>query len=212
MSDQVGDPLGDVTVSFSDSGPTAGSPLAYSAATSTATAPAAFSFDLLTGVATLTLNGTTPQVIEVSLGAPGTFTGITQFAGDFSLSFERDGSSVGEILRAEIEDDGTLFGIFDNGLRRALYEIPVATVANPDAMIELKGNAYALTEETGAIIALQANTATVGSINAGALEAANVDIAQEMTDLIRLQRAFSSNAKVIMTVDDLMDETTRLKR
>ncbi len=213
MSDQVGDPLGDVTVTFSDSGPAAGSPLSYSGVTSTATAPAAFSFDVSTGVATVTLNnGVTPQVIEVSLGEPGTFSGITQFAGDFSLSFERDGSSVGQILRTEINEEGTLFGIFDNGLRRALYEVPVATVGNPNGLIELKGNAYGLTAETGSFFALQANTATVGSINAGALEAANVDIAQEMTDLIRVQRAFSTNAKVIMTVDDLMDETTRLKR
>lgn len=213
MSDQNGDPLGDVTVTFSDSGPTAGAPLSYSGVTSTATAPAAFAFDPVTGVATVTLNnGATPQVVEVDLGAPGEFTGITQFAGDFSLGFERDGSSVGQILRTEVDEGGTLYGIFDNGLRRALYEIPVASVANPNGLNELKGNAYGLTAEAGSFIALKANTATVGAINAQALESSNVDIAQEMTDLIRVQRAFSTNAKVVTTVDDLMDETTRLKR
>lgn len=213
VSDQNGDPLGTVNVEFNDSGPLAGSPLSYSAVTSTAIAPAAFAFDPLTGVAALTLNnGTTPQTLDLDLGAPGDFTGVTQFAGDFSLSFERDGSSVGELIRSEISEDGVLFGVFDNGMRRALYEIPVAVVANPNGLIEVKGNAYSLSSDTGSFIALQANGSSVGSIIAGALEAANVDIAQEMTDLIKAQRAFSTNAKVITTVDELMEETTRLKR
>lgn len=213
IEDQNGDPLGSVTVAFNDSGTSAGSPLSYTGITSTATAPAAFAFDAATGVATITLNnGTTPQTLELELGEPGSFDGITQFAGDFSLSFDRDGSSVGELVRSEITDDGTLYGIFDNGMRRALYEIPVAVVANPNGLIEVKGNAYTLSRETGSFSALVANSSTVGSINAGALEAANVDIAQEMTDLIKAQRAFSTNAKIITTVDELMEETTQLKR
>jgi len=213
VNDQNGDPLGSVTIEFNDSGPQAGAPLSYSGAASVAVAPAAFSFDTVTGTATITLNnGTTPQVIEVALGEPGSFDGITQFAGDFSLSFDRDGSSVGELLRTEVNDEGTLFGIFDNGMRRALYQIPVVSVDNPNGLTEVKGNAYKLSGETGSFSALIANTSVVGGINSSALEASNVDIAEEMTDLIKAQRAFSTNAKVITTVDELMDETTRLKR
>ena len=213
VSDQLGAPLGTVTVEFNDSGPEAGSPLAYTGATNLGAAPANFAFDPATGIASITLdNGTVPQTIEINVGAPNTFEGITQFAGDFSLNFDRDGSSVGELVRTEITDDGTLFGIFNNGMRRALYEIPVAIVDNPNGLIEAKGNAYRLSGETGSFSALKANSSTVGAINAGALEAANVDIAQEMTDLIKAQRAFSTNAKVVTTVDEMMDETTRIKR
>ena len=178
-----------------------------------ATAPSAFSFDTATGVATITVNnGTTPQTMSVNMGAPGSFNGITQFAGDFSQSFERDGSSVGQLIRTEIDEAGTLYGVFDNGMRQPLYEIPLAVVDNPNGLIEEKGNAYSRSGETGAFQALRANGGTTGSINSGALEGSNVDIAQEMTDLIRVQRAFSTNAKVITTVDDMMEETTRLKR
>ena len=213
LTDQNGDPLGSVTIAFNDSGALAGSPLSYTNGTSTAVAPAGFSFDPTTGTATITLNnGTTPQTMEIELGAPGSFTGVTQFAGDFSLTFERDGTSVGELVRTEINEDGTLFGVFDNGLRRAIFDIPVATVANANGLIERKGNAYSLSGESGAFFAHQANSSNVGSVNAQALEGANVDIAQEMTDLIKAQRAFSTNARIITTVDDMMDETTRLKR
>ncbi len=213
IRDQNGDPLGSVTVDFNDSGSLAGSPSSYSNVSSSATAPAGFSFDAATGVATLTLNnGTDPQTIELDLGAPDSFNGVTQFAGDFSQTFDRDGSSVGELVRTEIDEGGTLYGIFDNGQRRPLYEIPVAVVSNPHGLLETKGNAYALSGNTGSFFAMKANTSAVGAVNSFALEASNVDIAEEMTDLIQAQRAFSSNAKVVTTVDEMMDETTRLKR
>lgn len=213
VSDDNGNALGSVDITFNDSGSAAGSPASFTNITSSAVAPSAFSVDPATGVASITVNnGVTPQTISLNFGAPGTFDGVTQFAGDFTQSYDSDGSSVGELVRTEITDDGILYGIFDNGQRRALYEIPAAVVSNPTGMIEMMGNAYGLSSETGAFFAMKANTGSVGSINSGALEASNVDIATEMTDLIQAQRAFSSNAKIVTTVDEMMDETTRLKR
>lgn len=213
MSDHAGVDLGSVTIDFNGSGAAAGSPAAYSNVTPVASAPSAFSFDTATGMASITLNnGTSPQTITLNLGTPGSFDGMTQFAGDFSQSFDRNGSSVGELIRTEIDEGGTMFGVYDNGERRPLYEIPVAVVANPSGLLEMKGNAYGLSGETGTFFALKANEGSTGAINSGALEGSNVDIAEEMTDLIRAQRAFSTNAKVVTTVDEMMEETSRLKR
>ena len=212
LRDNSGADLGSVTVNFNDSGTFAGAPSAYSGVTSSAVAPQAFAFDVATGVATLTLdNGGSTQTVEVSLGAPGTFDGISQFTGDFSQVFSKDGSSTGELARTEI-DDGVLFGVFTNGNRRALYEIPLSVVENPFGLVEYRGNAYSLSGESGEFQALTAGTASAGSILGGALEGSNVDIAQELTDLIRVQRAYTTNATVVTTVDEMMEETTRLKR
>lgn len=213
ISDKDGTALGTVTVDFNDSGSLAGSPSSYSGVISTATAPAGFAFDTATGKATVTVDsGGTPQTITVNLGSPDKFDGVTQFAGDFSQTFTRDGSSVGEVIRTEIDEDGVLYGIFDNGQRRALYEIPVATVANPHGLYEMRGNAYGLTVDTGTFLAMKANTGATGAISSNQLEGSNVDIAEEMTDLIKAQRAFSTNAKVVTTVDEMMSETAQLKR
>jgi flagellar hook protein FlgE len=40
----------------------------------------------------------------------------------------------------------------------------------------------------------------------------NTDIAAELTSLIETQRAYSSNAKIVQTVDEMLQETTNLKR
>ncbi|WP_370228517.1 flagellar hook protein FlgE [Cognatishimia sp.] len=213
IADSNSNALGSFDVTFSDSGSTAGSPSAYSNATNLATAPAAFVMDTATGNVTLTLNnGTTPQTINMSFGEIGSFSGMTQFSGDFSQSYDRDGSSLGELVRTEFDDAGTIYGVFDNGNRRPLYEVPLGVVDNPNGLGERAGNAYQTTVNSGSFQALTATGGRVGVINSGALESSNVDIAQEMTDLIRFQRAFSTNASVVTTVDEMMEETTRLKR
>lgn len=213
ISDPNGGDLGSVQIDFSDSGATAGSPSLYSNATDLSTAPAGFVFDTATGIARITLdNSTTPQSFDISFGEVGSFAGVTQFSGDFSQSFHRDGSNLGDLIRTEFDDEGTIYGVFDNGMRRPLYEIPVGIVANPNGLTERQGNTYALSGDSGSFQALTPKGGGTGVINAGALEGSNVDIAQEMTDLIRVQRAFSTNASVITTVDEMMEETTRLKR
>ncbi|WP_281859050.1 flagellar basal body rod C-terminal domain-containing protein, partial [Litoreibacter halocynthiae] len=43
-------------------------------------------------------------------------------------------------------------------------------------------------------------------------EESTTDVAGELTALIQTQRAYSSNAKVIQTVDEMLQETTNIKR
>ena len=214
VSDDSGVTYGNVTVDFNDSGANAGTPSLYSNINNLAPPPAAFAFNAATGTATLTLNnGAVPQTIDIALGTPGTSDGMTQFAGDFTpQTFDKDGSSVGNLTRVEIDESGNLNGVFDNGMRKALYQIPVGTVANPDGMIAADGNAYKLSRNSGVYSNFVANTGPVGGIASHALEGSNVDIAQELSDLIRTQRAYSTNAKVVTTMDDMLSETTQLKR
>ncbi|MWD28471.1 flagellar hook-basal body complex protein [Aquicoccus sp. SCR17] len=209
-----GTELGTVDITFDDYGPSAGAPLSYGSVTALAPAPGGFAFDTGTGTATLTIdNGTTPQVIEVSIGAPGSLSGMTQFDGDYTpLQAEANGLETGKLTRFEIEDNGDLYGIFDNNSRRLLYNIPLAEIPNPDGMRAIDGNAFITTQASGEFHLSEAKSGTAGSIASGSLEASNVELVEELTDLIQTQRAYSSNAKIITTADELMDETTRLKR
>ncbi len=214
VSDSETGPLGSVTVTFSDSGPTAGSPSGFSNVTNLATAPGNFTFDPATGVAGLTIdNGDTPQAIDLSFGAPGTATGITQFAGDFSgLSAEVDGAAAGTMVRSEFGENGDVYGIFDSGARKLLYSIPLANVNNPDGLVQVDGNAFTLSRSSGPLELARAAEGTTGTIVSGTLEGSNVEVSEELTDLIVAQRAYSSNAKIVTTSDQMLEETLSLKR
>jgi len=206
ISDGAGTDYGTATVNFTDSGANAGTPGTYT--------PGTLPMDPATGIVTLTINnGATPQTLDINFGAPGTFEGMTQFAGDYTPpEFADDGTETGGLERAEMSDMGVLFGVFDNGQRRALFQVPLANVANPDQMRSIEGNAYVATRESGAVSLGGAMTNGLGSVNSGALEGSNVDIAEELTDLIQTQRAYSSSAKIITTSDEMLSETLSIKR
>ena len=214
ISDDSGAAYGSVTVDFHDSGAFAGAPATYSAVTSTAVAPAAFAFNAATGTATLTIdNGTTPQTITLDIGTPDAYDGVTQFAGDFTpQEFTVDGSPVSNVARTEIDESGDVFAVYENGTRKAVYRIPLATVSNPDGLTTEDGNTWQLSRDSGPVTLMDANTGGAGSLRSSNLEGSNVDIARELTDMIQVQRAYSSNAKIITTADEMLDETTRIKR
>lgn len=206
ITDADGTNYGSATVAFNDSGPNAGSPASY---TSTG-----LPIDPTTGVVTLSIaNGATPQTLEINLGEPGSFAGMTQFSGDYAAPrFADDGAQTGSLIRAEMSDAGVLYGVFDNGQRRPLFEIPIAQVANPNEMGSIDGNAYVSTLASGPVSLNSATSNGLGRVVSGALEQSNVDIAKELTDLIQTQRAYASNAKIITTSDEMLDETLRIKR
>lgn len=208
VSDSAGVDFGTVQVEFNASGADAGSPANY-------TILGAFpGFDTATGQATVDV-GTpgNPQIVTIDFGAPDTFTGMTQFAGDYTpLKIGADGSGTGSLVRTEIDERGDVYGVFDNGMRKALYNIPLAEVPNPDGLTTTDGNAFLLSRSSGPVRLSGAGMGSAGTITAGALESSNVEVAQELTDLIQTQRAYSSNAKIVTTVDEMLDETMRLKR
>lgn len=214
VNDPAGQPLGSVDLDFHDSGPLAGSVAGYSNFVDLGTAPAGLSFDPVTGRATLTLdNGTAPQTITLNLGAPDDATGLTQFAGDYTIR-ERDknGSIAGILQGAEIGSDGIVFGLYDTGLRRPIYQIPLADVPNTNAMLIADGATYLPTKASGAVALALPNSSAVGVLQSGYLERSTVDLAEELIGLIETQRSYASSAKIITGIDSMLEETTGLKR
>jgi flagellar hook protein FlgE len=61
-------------------------------------------------------------------------------------------------------------------------------------------------------LAQSATTGGAGTLVTGSLEGSNVDIATEFTSLIVAQRAYSANAKMVTTADDMLQQTLDMKR
>ncbi len=51
-----------------------------------------------------------------------------------------------------------------------------------------------------------------GTFLGGTLEMANVDLAQEFTNLIMAQRGFQANSRVITSSDELLQDLVNIKR
>ncbi len=140
-------------------------------------------------------------------------TGMTQFANSFGVtSVTADGVPPGDLVGLVLEGDGMLTAQFSNGRARALYQIPLATFLNPNGLKADVGGAFRTTLESGLYNINASNAGGAGRIVSGALEASNVDLAAEFTNLITTQRAYSAASRIITTADQMLEELLQVKR
>ncbi len=151
--------------------------------------------------------------INAFIGRPNETTGLSQLGNDFSpYSITKDGSPVGDLQTVEINQEGFLEAIYNTGFRRTLYQIPVAEVPNANGLTAMDNQAFTISNRSGDVYLWDAGDGPTGGYAGYALMESNTDIASELTSLIQTQRAYSSNAKIIQTVDEMLQETTNLKR
>lgn len=218
LYDGVGNPL-DVTMTWTKTANpnewtlTVTPPAGYTAALSTSTvtfdttgANAGLPSGALPQVTLTSPANPTPDTVAVSIG------NLTQLNGDYVPQFMGDGARAGRVTTVDIDKAGTLWAVYDNGARQPLYQVPVADVVNPGGLVPQDGNTYTLGIDSGTMTLSNGNSGTAGSVAGYALEQSNVDIAEELVSLIETQRAYSSNATLVRTADEMVDETTRLKR
>lgn len=157
--------------------------------------------------------GAAPNSVALDLGTVGDVDGLTQFSSPTSVAFVvQNGAEVGELNGVSIDDDGYIVASFTNSEQRKLYRLPIATFANPAALDARSGNVYAQADGSGEFNLRFAGSGGAGRITTNALEAANVDLADEFTKMIVTQRAYSSNSRVISTTNEMLDELIQISR
>lgn len=158
-------------------------------------------------------NGAGSAPIRLNLGSEGGLDGLTQFGSESALlSSAVDGGMLGTVASVEISEAGVVNAIFEDGTARAIYQLPIATFQNPDGLTRISGNGYIMSQDSGNFAINKPGALGAGAIAAGTLEASNVDLAQEFSNMILFQRAYSASSKIITTVDDMLQEVSNLKR
>lgn len=151
--------------------------------------------------------------ITIDIGTLGSPNGMTQLADAFApVSIAKNGTSIGTLTSVEIDPNGFVVAAFDTGVTRTLYQVPLIDVPNINGLESRDGQAYRITADSGQFFMWDAGDGPTGDIIGYAREESTTDVAGELTDLIQTQRAYSSNAKVIQTVDEMLQETTNIKR
>ncbi|HVY87850.1 MAG TPA: flagellar hook protein FlgE [Hyphomonadaceae bacterium] len=157
--------------------------------------------------------GLATQTIQLDMGGPGAPGGLTNYDSPSVLGTSQiDGTPFGSLASVDVDDDGFVTAIFTNGLTRRIYQIPLATFGNVDGLIPEHGGVYRLGPGAGALSMRGAGIGGAGAIKSKALESSTVDLAEEFSNLIMTQRAYSASSKIITTADEMLDELIRLKR
>lgn len=170
-------------------------------------------YDPSTGALSFNLGNNPANNLTISVGKIGATTGITQLSDTFDpTSITKDGSPVGNLSGIEIDEGGYIKATYDTGFVKTLYQIPLVDVSNPNGLTALDSQTFKVSATSGSFYLWDAGDGPTGDVKGYARESSTVDVAEELTNLIQTQRAYSSNAKVIQTVDEMLQETTNIKR
>ena len=151
--------------------------------------------------------------IALDFGTPHEGNGMTQFGADFTPAFiQQNGARFGTFAGVTVDRDGLMTALFDNGELRPIFKLPIATFVNPNGLEGRTGNAWNATAASGDPTLRVADRGPGGQINQAALEASTVDIGEEFTDMIMVQRAYSAATRIVSTADEMLEELVRMKR
>ncbi len=170
------------------------------------TAPADFNANIAAGA----IPGLGAVALTLGGGAPGE---VTQLAALGSIAaITQDGSTTGTLSGLTVGQDGVITGSYSNGQVKALAQVAIASFANPEGLERVTGTMFIESVNSGLAQLGAASSGGRGVVAPGTLEMSNVDLAEEFTNLIRTQRGFQANSRVITTSDEMLQEIVNLKR
>ncbi|GAK33062.1 hypothetical protein JCM17846_10970 [Iodidimonas nitroreducens] len=156
-------------------------------------------------------SGASTSTVTFNFGRSGDKDGITQFDSLSTLiSSNVNGAVFGNVIGTNISNDGVVTALFDNGLSRDVFQLPIATFPNPDGLTRLQGNAFGVSDDSGNFSIKLPGTGGAGTVAPSSLEASTVDLAKEFADLIVTQRSFSASTRIISAADEILEELVRI--
>lgn len=144
------------------------------------------------------------QAIQFSLDS------LSHLATNFTATYEQDGFSPGTIIAMEVDANGTLSGIANNGRRVEVAQLAIASFNNVHGLSQSGENYFVQSATSGEPTIGTGNSSGRGQVRGGQLEASNVDVAFEFTQLIIAQRGFSANARTITIATEVLQELNNI--
>lgn len=143
--------------------------------------------------------------------------------GKFTTDITADASKPAQLKSVEIGNDGTIKAIVEitdtttketNEYSIILGKVGIASFQNQEGLQKAGNNTFTAfaNDNTGAVSVTEPGKGATPTLMAGYLEASNVDLAKEFSDMITTQRGFQANSKIITVSDEILQELVNMKR
>ncbi len=157
-------------------------------------------------------NGATTQTVKIDLHSLTQLANVSGQTGTGDVTAQQDGSAQGTLSSISVGPDGTIVGVFSNGLTRTVGQLALARFANPTGLVRTGDTAFAASAASGTAEVGTPESGGRGSVSSGYLEQSNVDLAQQFTNLIMAERGFQANSRVITATDEMLQDLVNIKR
>jgi flagellar hook protein FlgE len=160
----------------------------------------------------IALPGYTPGNGAADLNLTLDLASATQFGDNFRLAeLSQDGYATGRLAGIEITQEGIVQARYTNGQATPLGQIALANFPNPQGLQQLGNGTWGESFAAGQVLRGAGGDSDFGLIQAGALEASNVDLTEQLVNMITAQRNFQANAQMISTADQVTQTVLNIR-
>lgn len=159
-------------------------------------------------------SGTTPAKPAGTATIAMDLSKVTQLAGSdlYIGNVDQNGYGKGTLLGTSFNETGELTGYYDNGRTRTLFKVPVANFVAENSLEAVSGTLFRRTAAAGDIsVTAIEDSVGEGRFSTSSLESSTVEIEDEFTRMIMTQKAYSTNAQVFKTADEMTTTARDLK-
>jgi len=146
--------------------------------------------------------------ITLDFGKPGRFDGATSFSAGATSTLRlgsQDGFASGSALSFAFDEDGVLEVSYSNGETAKGPRVALAWLENLQALEPLGEGLFRAADRANVQLAA-AGEGVVGKIRGGTIEISNVELTEQFTDLIIVQRGFQASSQVLTAANEMMQE------
>lgn len=139
--------------------------------------------------------------------------GLRQAGSSGSLNLlAQNGAPPGTLSSFNVNETGVISGVFTNGVIRTLGQVVLAQFSNPLGLVENGAGTFLEGISSGPAQLVTPGSQGSGTVRAGAIELSNTDVGRNLVDLIVASTNYRGNARVITSVQQLVDELLVLGR
>ncbi|SEK92904.1 flagellar hook protein FlgE [Roseateles sp. YR242] len=123
---------------------------------------------------------------------------------------KQDGYTAGSLSAATIDGTGTLVLSYTNQQTVKGGQIALARFDSADAAIAVGDNQFQARDPSAWHIGV-ADGKTFGVIRSGEIELSNVDLSQQFSDLVIMQRGYQASSQVVTTANEMLQQLFQMK-
>jgi flagellar hook protein FlgE len=157
---------------------------------------------------------TPSQQIKIDFGTSGSFSGVTSFSSgstsNVSVS-KQDGNAQGSLLSITFDSNGNLIAKYSNNQTVTGPQLALANFDDLQSLIRLDGGFFRPQTNQKAIYGV-AGKDSFGTISGGNLESSNVDLSQQFSDMIIIQRGYQASSQMLTAVNEMMQQLLEINK
>ena len=150
--------------------------------------------------------------IEFDFGDAGSFSGLTSLV-DNTQSLVQisdiDGFELGYLTQIDFTDRGEIELSYSNGETETPATLVLARFDAPEQLTDLGGGLFIADNGRRPVLSTALNSG-VGRVLGGQLEISNVDLTQQFTNLIIIQRGYQASSQITSVANELIQQLLAL--